>query len=144
MTRVIDSPADLDAFGEWIASALGPGSVLALTGELGAGKTRLCKAIAAALGVRDPVTSPTFTLIHEYPSGRLPVYHFDFYRASQAEEILGIGWDDYLDRDGVLLVEWADKFPGLLPADTRWWHLAIDGPTRRTITLLPTPPEPHP
>jgi tRNA threonylcarbamoyladenosine biosynthesis protein TsaE len=132
---VAGNPEDLARFARTLAADLGPGSVLALTGDLGAGKTHLCQALASALGVTVPVTSPTFTLVHEYPSARLPVFHFDFYRAEAAAEILALGWDDYLDREGVVVAEWADKFPGLFPADTLWIHLEILGPTRRALRI---------
>jgi tRNA threonylcarbamoyladenosine biosynthesis protein TsaE len=96
------------------------GDVLALCGELGAGKTHFVKGVAAGLGTEAEITSPTFTLIHEYTGGRLPLYHFDFYRLEDEDEALKIGLDEYLDGDGVCIIEWADKFPGLLPAHTRW------------------------
>ena len=141
MIRVMESLREMEAFGRELAESLRPGDVVGLIGDLGAGKTHLSKAIVAGLGARETVTSPTFTLIHEYLSGRLPVYHFDFYRAEEPEEIVGIGWDDYLDRDGVILVEWADKFPGLLPSGARWLQLSVTGPERRTVTFLSTAPE---
>ncbi len=105
-----------------LAAGLRRGDVLALTGDLGAGKTHFSKGITAGLGATSPVTSPTFTLIHEYLGGRLPVYHFDFYRLDDEDEALKIGLDEYLDGDGVCLIEWADKFPALLPAHTRWFR----------------------
>ena len=141
MIRAIDSLNEMDAFGREFAESLRPGDVVGLIGDLGAGKTHLSKAIVAGLGARETVTSPTFTLIHEYLSGRLPVYHFDFYRAEDPGEIVAIGWDDYLDRDGVILVEWADKFPALLPSGARWLQLSVTGPERRTVTCLPAAPE---
>ncbi|RFC45573.1 MAG: tRNA threonylcarbamoyladenosine biosynthesis protein TsaE [Verrucomicrobia bacterium] len=135
MRRVIESIREMNDLGREIASALGGGDVLALCGDLGAGKTHLCKAIVSGLGSPDIVTSPTFTLLHEYRSGRLPVSHFDFYRAEGAGEILALGWDEYLDRGDVLLVEWADKFPELFPAHTRWFRLEVDGAERRLVTM---------
>jgi tRNA threonylcarbamoyladenosine biosynthesis protein TsaE len=108
------------AFGRDFAAQLGRGDVLALLGDLGAGKTHFVKGLAAGLGATTEVTSPTFTLIHEYRDGRLPLFHFDLYRLESEEELLRIGLDDYLDADGILALEWADKFPALLPAHTRW------------------------
>ena len=108
-----------------MAAQLKAGDVLALAGELGAGKTQFVKGVAAGLGHGDSVTSPTFTLIHEYIGGRLALYHFDFYRADEANEIAGIGFDDYLADEAVLAIEWADKFPELLPSDARWFRFRI-------------------
>ena len=87
----------------------------------------------AGLGCAAEVTSPTFTLVHEYRGGRLPVFHFDFYRIDAAEEILAVGWDDYLDEGGVIIAEWADKFPDLLPAHTAWWRLDLAPGGGRTL-----------
>ncbi len=101
------------------------GDVLALVGDLGAGKTQWVKGLAAGLGSDAVVTSPTFTLIHEYGGGRLPLYHVDCYRLEKPEELLGIGIDDYMDGRGVLVIEWADKFPELVPATARWVRFGI-------------------
>jgi tRNA threonylcarbamoyladenosine biosynthesis protein TsaE len=118
--------------GEAEAARVEAGDVLALAGDLGAGKTQWVKGLAAGLGSDAAVTSPTFTLIHEYGGGRLPLYHVDCYRLESAEELLGIGLDDYLDGRGVLVIEWADKFPELLPAATRWVRFSIgEGDERR-------------
>lgn len=120
-----DSETTTIALGRETASGLVAGDTLALVGDLGAGKTQFTKGLVAGLGCTAPVTSPTFTLVHEYTGGRLPVFHFDFYRLESAEELLNIGWDDYLDAAGVAVVEWADKFPELLPHGTQWWHFSI-------------------
>ena len=110
------------ALGERLAGELPRSGVVLLIGNLGAGKTTLAKGIVRGRGAaeRDDVSSPTFTLIHEYLGGRLPVYHFDFYRLEDENEALKIGLDEYLDGDGVCVIEWADKFPALLPPHTRW------------------------
>ncbi len=121
--RLLNSPEATWAAGEAIGQGLSSGDVVALTGTLGAGKTHLCQGIVAGVGSPAAVTSPTFALVHEYPEGRLPVYHFDFYRIEVAEELWEIGWEDYLEREGVVLVEWADRFPDLLPAHAQWWRL---------------------
>lgn len=117
------NPQETFELGRKFAGELRRGDVLALAGDLGAGKTQFAKGIAAGLGVEAEVTSPTFTLIHEYPGGRLPLYHIDLYRLELEEEALKIGIDDYLAGDGVTIVEWADKFSGLMPPNAqnvRW------------------------
>jgi tRNA threonylcarbamoyladenosine biosynthesis protein TsaE len=86
------------------------------------------------LGYMGDVTSPTFTLIHEYMGGLMPLYHFDFYRLDSSEEVLQLDLEDYLEADGVCVIEWADKFADLMPPHTRWFHLAISGESRRVIT----------
>jgi len=115
------------------AARVRAGEVLALVGDLGAGKTQWVKGLAAGLGSDATVTSPTFTLIHEYPGGRLPLYHVDCYRLERPEELLGIGLDDYLDGRGVLVIEWADKFPELLPPAARWFRFRIGEGDEREI-----------
>ena len=117
------------AVGRQFASALRAGDVLALSGDLGAGKTCLVKGIAAGLGIVQPVTSPTFTLIHEYRSGRLPLAHVDLYRLESAA---GIGLEDYFDAPWVTVIEWAEKIETLLPMHTKHIRLtALDEITRQ-------------
>lgn len=123
-TTISQSAEETVAFGRSLATTLRRGDVLALCGELGAGKTHFVKGVAVGLDTTAAVTSPTFTLIHEYVGGRLPVYHFDFYRLADGDEALKIGLDEYLDGDGVCLIEWADKFSALLPPHTRWLRFA--------------------
>lgn len=130
------SLADTEALGARIAAGLRAGDVVALCGGLGAGKTHLCQAIVRALGSDEPVSSPTFTLVHEYREGRLPVFHLDFYRMKSEEEVLGVGWDDCLDAGGVCLVEWADLFPALLPPETQWWRLTLPPDGERVARRL--------
>jgi tRNA threonylcarbamoyladenosine biosynthesis protein TsaE len=96
------------------------GDVFALTGDLGAGKTQFVKGFVAAVGSNADVTSPTFVLVHEYGGGRLPVYHFDFYRIENREALLRLGFDDYVFGDGVSLIEWADRYREVIPAHARW------------------------
>lgn len=117
------SPGETFTHGRALAATLRAGDVLALDGELGAGKTHFVKGIAAGIGCSGDVTSPTFTLIHEYTGGRLPLFHFDFYRLESEDETLRIGLDDYFDAGGVVVIEWAGKFPALLPSGTRWFHM---------------------
>ena len=94
--------------------------MLALVGELGAGKTHFTKGLVAGLGSTAVVTSPTFTIIHEYGDGKLPIYHFDFFRLDERERLMRLGLDDYFFGDGVCVVEWADRFPELMPEQARW------------------------
>jgi tRNA threonylcarbamoyladenosine biosynthesis protein TsaE len=119
------------AVGRQLAATLRKGDVLAIAGDLGAGKTHLVKGIAAGLGIAQEATSPTFTLIHEYPGGKLPLYHIDLYRLDSPEEALKIGLDEYLDSNGVTVIEWADKFAELIPAKAQWIRLrALEGDLR--------------
>lgn len=121
MTSItIDVPdlAGTETLGRRLGPLLFPGAVVALAGQLGAGKTHFTRAVAEGLGVRNPavVTSPTFTLVHEY-TARLPIYHFDAYRLATAREFTDLGTDEYFHGDGVCLIEWADRFPEALPAE---------------------------
>ena len=109
----------MEALGAELAAGLAAGSVLALVGGLGAGKTRMVKGLARGLGFAGEVTSPTFSLVHEYRGGRLPLFHFDLYRLKDQQELLGIGWDEFLDEPGIVVAEWADLFPDLLPEGGR-------------------------
>ena len=103
-------------FGERLAHQLRPGDVIALSGDLGAGKTALVKGIARGLGIAQDVTSPTFTLVHEYAGGRLPLFHVDLYRLDNVDQALAIGIEDYLGGPGVTAIEWAEKIESLLPS----------------------------
>lgn len=115
---------ELRRYGASVAAGLSAGAVIALTGELGAGKTTFAQAVAAGLGVREAVTSPTFTLVQEYRSGRLPFYHFDVYRLASSEDAEELGIEEYFYGDGVCVVEWAERVEALLPPDAMRVHLA--------------------
>lgn len=119
------SEEEMIAAGRGVGESLEAYSVVALCGQLGAGKTHFSKGLVSGLGGDDPVTSPTFSLINEYRTARLPIFHFDFYRLEDAAELPAIGWDEYLDEEGVVIVEWADKFPELLPEATIWFEFRI-------------------
>lgn len=121
------------AAGADLGASLEAGSVVALCGDLGAGKTHFSKGIVSGIGADDAVSSPTFSLVNEYRSGRLPVFHFDFYRLESADELIQIGWDDYLDEEGVVIVEWADKFPGLLPEEVIRYDFTVGEDQVRTL-----------
>ncbi|WP_053955810.1 tRNA (adenosine(37)-N6)-threonylcarbamoyltransferase complex ATPase subunit type 1 TsaE [Inediibacterium massiliense] len=106
------------------------GDVVCLTGDLGAGKTTLSKAIAKGLEVEECVTSPTFTIIHEY-EGRVPLYHFDVYRIGEIDEMEDLGYEEYFYGEGVCLVEWASQIEEIIPKEHLWIHIKkIDDHTR--------------
>lgn len=131
-----DAEATVSAGAE-LGRRLRAGDVVALTGGLGAGKTHFSQGVARGLGFDGGgVTSPTFSLVQEYRGGRLPVFHFDFYRMGTAEEVLALGWDEYVEAGGVVVVEWADRFPGLMPAGAQWWRLEPEARGGRTLTWL--------
>jgi tRNA threonylcarbamoyladenosine biosynthesis protein TsaE len=131
--KILRSVHETSAWGHALAMSLRAGDVIALVGGLGAGKTHAAKGIVAGLGSPAGVGSPTFTLVHEYGGGRLPAVHFDFYRMESPAEVLGIGWDDYLDAGGVVIVEWADKFAEIIPATARWFQFTILGDETRGV-----------
>jgi tRNA threonylcarbamoyladenosine biosynthesis protein TsaE len=118
-----------------LAGTLRPGSVLGLMGDLSAGKTEFVKGLAIGLNCSLDVTSPTFNLVHEYRGGRLPLFHMDLYRLIDEQELDEIGFDEYLMGSGVCAIEWADKFPGRLPAEARLIRFAIGEGDLRTIEL---------
>ena len=110
MTVISNSAAQTEAVGAKLAACLQPGDVVAFTGGLGMGKTALTRGLARALGVEDPVTSPTYTIVNEY-EGRMPLFHFDLYRLHDIDELEDIGWGDYLQRGGVCCLEWSENVP---------------------------------
>jgi tRNA threonylcarbamoyladenosine biosynthesis protein TsaE len=134
-TFISNSPAETGAIGQRLAEEIGTGSILALKGDLGSGKTVFVKGLVAGLGSRADVTSPTFTILHEYRGGRLPVYHFDFFRLEGRQSIMRLGLDDYFFGDGVSVIEWADRFPELIPQQARWILFEIKSENQRAITV---------
>jgi tRNA threonylcarbamoyladenosine biosynthesis protein TsaE len=134
-TFISNSPAETEAIARQLAGDLVAGSVLALNGELGSGKTLFTQGIAAGLESNAAATSPTFTIVHEYQGGRLPVYHFDFFRLEDRESAARLGLEDYLFSDGVSVIEWADRFPELIPEQARWISFEIKSERQRVITL---------
>lgn len=109
------------------------GDVFALTGDLGAGKTQFVKGFVGGLESGADVTSPTFVLVHEYGGGRLPVYHFDFYRLENRDAILQLGFDDYIFGDGVSLIEWANRHSDLIPSHAKWLSFELKDENTRVI-----------
>ena len=114
---VIKNEEETKKFGEKLCEKLTAGSIVALTGDLGTGKTTLTKAIAAGLGVTDVITSPTFNIVKQYDSGRLPLYHFDVYRIGDVDEMYEIVYEEYFFGDGVCVIEWADLIEEIIPDD---------------------------
>ena len=134
MEYITNSPEETEALGERLAQTLTPGTVLAYRGDLGAGKTAFTRGLARGLGYKEPVTSPTYTIVNEYLGGRLPLFHFDMYRLSSEEDLWDIGWEDYLERGGVCAVEWSENVAAAL---TGAMLVSIEktGETTRKITI---------
>lgn len=129
-----NAPEETEALGRRLAALLKPGMVLALYGDLGAGKTHLVKGMAAGLGVPPKaVTSPTFTLVNVYEGRDFPLYHLDAYRITRLEEFYELGYEDYFFGEGVCVVEWPERVEALLPTTTRRLHLTHGGGDRRRI-----------
>jgi len=132
---------ETDQLGRLLAKALPAGTVVALVGTLGAGKTRLVQAVAKALGVPPKaVTSPTFVLVNEYLGGRLPVYHFDTYRLRDEDEFLELGPEEYFDGEGLTFVEWADKVIDCLPLEHLRIEIEVLGETQREFVVVASRP----
>jgi len=130
------SADETQALGQRLAKRLLPGDVIAYFGDLGAGKTALTRGIAQGLGVKDLVTSPTYTIVNEYLTGRIPLFHFDMYRLGSSDELFDIGWEDYLARGGVCAVEWSENVEDALRDAI---HITIEKdplePDTRRITI---------
>ena len=109
MEFLTNSPEETEAVGAALGKILAAGTVIAYRGDLGAGKTAFTRGLARGLGYAEPVTSPTYTIVNEYLGGRLPLFHFDMYRLASSDDLWDIGWDDYLDRNGVCAVEWSEN-----------------------------------
>ena len=133
---IIDTEAGTRALGLSIADAAEPGDIIALTGDLGTGKTALTKYIAEGLGIKEDVISPTFTIVREYRSGRLPLFHFDVYRLSGPEEFIDAGAEDYLEDSGLYVIEWADIVADALPADALLVNIEYAEDDKRRIMIL--------
>ncbi len=109
MEYITNSPEETEKLGAALGRVIAPGTVIAYSGDLGAGKTAFTRGIARGLGILEPVTSPTYTIVNEYLGGRLPLFHFDMYRLTSSEDLWDIGWEDYLDRNGICAVEWSEN-----------------------------------
>lgn len=109
MEFITNSPEETEAVGAALGKILTPGTVIAYRGDLGAGKTAFTRGLARGLGSQELVTSPTYTIVNEYLGGRLPLFHFDMYRLGSSDDLFDIGWEDYLEREGVCAVEWSEN-----------------------------------
>lgn len=128
------SPEETEQIGYALAQKLLPGTVIAYEGDLGAGKTAFTRGLAKGLGCSEQVTSPTYTIVNEYLSGKMPLFHFDMYRLTCADDLFDIGWEDYLERGGICAVEWSENVAEALENPVR---IAIckTGESSRTITV---------
>lgn len=136
----VDNVESTTAIGYALGKLLKSGDIVCLTGDLGTGKTHITKGIAKGLDINEHITSPTFTIVNEYDSGRLKLFHFDVYRVSDPDEIYAIGFDDYIFSDGVSIIEWANYIEDILPKD--FIHILIEkdldkGENFRKITITP-------
>ncbi len=129
------SPEETELTGQTLSKNLSAGAVVALFGELGAGKTAFVRGLARGLGIAERVTSPTFTIVNEYTSGRLPLFHFDMYRLKSADELFDIGWEDYLARGGVCVVEWSENVQDVFDGTETRITIEKTSDTDRKITL---------
>ena len=134
MTYLTNSPEETERLGTELAKQLRPGEVVAYYGDLGAGKTAFTRGLARGLGIPEPVTSPTYTIVNEYLSGRMPLFHFDMYRLSCADDLFDIGWEDYLERGGICAVEWSERVEEALESPIRV-TITRSGEDTRTITV---------
>ena len=140
MEHLTHSAAETEALGCRLGCALTPGTVVAYRGGLGMGKTAFTRGLAQGLGITDPVTSPTYTIVNEYLSGRIPLFHFDMYRLSSSDELFDIGWEDYLSRGGVCAVEWSENVEDALQDAIRVTiEKDADEPDTRHITITGGP-----
>jgi tRNA threonylcarbamoyladenosine biosynthesis protein TsaE len=137
-TFISNSPAETEAVGRRLAEDVGVGSVFALQGELGSGKTLFTKGFVAGMESNSAVSSPTFTIVHEYRGGRLPVYHFDFFRVESRHSLARLGLDDYFFGDGVSVIEWADRFRDFIPEQARWILFETRSENQRAISFQGT------
>ena len=134
MVVMSHSPEETEALGQRLAALLRPGDVVAFWGDLGAGKTAFTRGLARGLGITEVVTSPTYTLVNEYLSGRMPLFHFDMYRLTASDDLFDIGWEDYLTRGGICAVEWSENVADALEGAIRVSIRRVSD-TDREITL---------
>ena len=134
MTFTTNSPEETEQIGFSLAGMVKPGTVIAFEGDLGAGKTAFTRGLAKGLGCTEQVTSPTYTIVNEYISGKMPLFHFDMYRLRSADDLFDIGWEDYLERGGVCAVEWSENVAEAMEDPIRVC-ICKTGESSRTITI---------
>ena len=134
MTYTTNTPAETEAIGAALGKLLPAGTVIAYRGDLGAGKTAFTRGLARGLGCTDIVTSPTYTIVNEYTGGRLPLFHFDMYRLASSDDLWDIGWEDYLDRNGICAVEWSENVDDAME-DALYITIEKLGEETRRITI---------
>lgn len=133
MEFITRSPSETERVGEALGKRLTAGTVIAYRGDLGAGKTAFTRGLARGLGITESVTSPTYTIVNEYTSGRLPLFHFDMYRLGSEDELFDIGWEDYLERGGVCAVEWSENVPGAMEHAISVTIFRLDEDSRKIV-----------
>ena len=144
--RSIRSADEMVSLGAEFASAAKQGDVFGLIGTLGTGKTHWSKGFVGAIDSGAQVTSPTFSIVNEYRGGEIPMFHFDIYRLESADELIALGWDEYLDEKGIVICEWADLFPELFPENTIWLEILHTEEGTRLVSRVKSPglaSEPH-
>jgi tRNA threonylcarbamoyladenosine biosynthesis protein TsaE len=137
---IINNVEDTLKLGKELGSRVKAGDIICLTGDLGAGKTHFSKGIALGLGIEEHITSPTFTIVNEYESGRLKLYHFDVYRVNDPDEIYAIGFDEYIFDKGVSIIEWSNYIEELIPSEylsINITKLPMEGENFRKIVIIP-------
>lgn len=136
---LIKTESEMIEYGKQLGTQSRPGDSIGLIGDLGAGKTHFTKGFALGIQCESQVTSPTFSLLHEYREGSSCLYHFDLYRLESEMELIEIGWEDYLEIDGICIVEWADKFPEIMPEKMKWLEFQVLDDGIRSIKEVSNP-----
>ena len=136
---LIKTESEMIEYGKQLGTQSKPGDSIGLIGDLGAGKTHFTKGFALGIQCESQVTSPTFSLLHEYREGSSCLYHFDLYRLESEMELIEIGWEDYLEIDGICIVEWADKFPEIMPEKMKWLEFQVLDDGIRSIREISNP-----
>ena len=135
--HLVNTPEEMLALGANTALTAQPGQVFALVGTLGTGKTHWSKGFVSGIDPAAITSSPTFPIVNEHRGGKIPIFHFDFYRLKSSEEVIALGWDEYLDEDGIILCEWADLFPEIIPEGATWLEITHQPDGSRLIRLKP-------